>query len=138
MPSRADIFKRFPIVAALLVGPVAPLYAVFNSLPFGGFLVFLALSFGSRQPDKLSRFVRFSFQQAILIDIALIFPQLFGSALQPFIAKVDPGIIEPTSNFVFYAVLISVVYSVGSNAVGKMPDGIPVISDAAKTSIGPF
>ena len=80
MPSRADIFKRFPIVAALLVGPVAPLYAVFNSLPFGGFLVFLALSFGSRQPDKLSRFVRFSFQQAILIDIALIFPQLFGSA----------------------------------------------------------
>ena len=54
MPSLADIFKRFPIVAALLVGPVAPLYAVFNSLPFGGFLVFLALSFGSRQPDKLS------------------------------------------------------------------------------------
>merc|ERR1711998_16776 len=115
--------KRFPIVAAILVGPVAPLYALFTSIPFGGFIMFLALSFGSRQPDKLSRFVRFNFQQAILIDIALIFPQLFGSALQPVIQKVDPAIIEPSSNFVFYAVVLSVLYSVFSNAVGKLPDG---------------
>lgn len=130
------IFTRFPLAGVLLLGPVAPFLALIQGIPFGGFILFLALSFGSRQPDKFSSFVRFNFQQAILIDIALIFPSLISSITGPIFGKMDPNIVEPGSNFVFYFVLASVAYSVGSNALGKLPDGLPVISDAAKQSIG--
>lgn len=73
------IFQRAPplgILNAILVGP---LETVYHSIPFLGLICFFGLSFLSRNPN-FSQPVRFNMQQAILIDIALIFPDLIGSA----------------------------------------------------------
>jgi len=83
----------------------------------------------------LSRFVRFNIQQAILIDIALIFPSLFGSAAD----ALPRYLVEPATNFVFYAFATSIVYCFVSNLVlGKEPNEIPVVSSAANEQLGPF
>ena len=42
------------------------------------------------------------------------------------------------SNFVFYGMALVVGYAIFSNAQGKPPDQVPVLSDAATMQIGPF
>ena len=82
--------------------------------------------------------VRFSMQQAVLLDIALIFPQLFQSIFGATNIKVPEALVEPASSFVFFFIFLASVYSCGSNILGKQPNQIPIISSAAEQSIGPF
>ena len=77
-------------------------------------------------------------QQAVLLDIALIFPQLFQSIFGATSIKVPEALVEPSSSFVFFFIVASIIYSCGSNALGKTPNQIPIISQAAEQSIGPF
>ena len=135
VPFGQYVINEFPLIALPLL-PFAPFVALLNSIPFGGFIVFIALSTGSRNP-QFPRFVRFSMQQAVLLDIALIFPQLFQSLFGATSLKVPEAVIEPASSFVFFAIFVGVLYSCGSNLLGKAPTGIPVISQAAEQSIGP-
>lgn len=128
------IYQRIPplnIADQILIQPLLNFY---DSIPFLGLGIFLLLSFGSRNP-ALPRSVRFNAQQAVLIDIALIFPEI--------IEAVSPGnmprfIVEPASNFVYYAYVSAVLYSIGSNLSGKKPNQIPWISEAAEMAVGPF
>ena len=128
------IYMRIPplkIVEQIFLGPFVRLD---ETIPFFGFGLFLALVFLSRNTN-ISRGVRFNMQQALLIDIALIFPDLIGSAM----SKNTPMfLIEPATNFVFYAYATSIGYSIISNLSGKTPRGIPVISEAADRAVGPF
>eukprot|EP00640_Fibrocapsa_japonica_P007108 CAMPEP_0113943954 /NCGR_PEP_ID=MMETSP1339-20121228/29923_1 /TAXON_ID=94617 /ORGANISM="Fibrocapsa japonica" /LENGTH=160 /DNA_ID=CAMNT_0000948975 /DNA_START=314 /DNA_END=796 /DNA_ORIENTATION=+ /assembly_acc=CAM_ASM_000762 len=127
------IFAEFPLLRELLDIFIGIFYDIYRGVPFIGLLIFLAFSVASRTPS-IPRFARFSIQQALLIDIALIFPQLFGG-----LAKELPlSVVEPATNFVFYAAFASCTYSVISNALGKVPNEIPLISQSAETSIGPF
>ena len=87
---------------------------------------------------SLSREVRFNSQQAVLIDVALIFPQILGEAVSDADAKLPRAIMEPCSNFVWIAYVSLVVYCVTSNLRGKKPDQIPFISSTAEYVIGPF
>lgn len=127
------IYARVPPLGfadAILLGPLKIAY---NSIPFLGFGIFIALSVLSRNPN-LSRGVRFNMQQAILLDIVLIFPSLFGSLGMNF-----PRILaEPASNFVYYGLVASVGYAVISNLQGKTPNEIPIVSEAAEAQTGPF
>ena len=116
---------------------LAVVQALLNAIPFGGFIVFIGLSTGSRNP-QFPRFVRFSMQQAVLLDIALIFPQLFQSIFGATNIKVPEALVEPASSFVFFFIFLASVYSCGSNILGKQPNQIPIISSAAEQSIGPF
>ena len=130
------IANDFPIVL-LPLAPFAPFVALLNVIPFGSFIVFLGLSSASRNPE-LPRFVRFSMQQAVLLDIALIFPQLFQQLFGGLKVQFPQELVEPSASFVFLFIAVSILYSCGSNALGKQPNQIPIISNAAEQSIGPF
>mmetsp|Transcript_6158 Transcript_6158/g.8989 ORF Transcript_6158/g.8989 Transcript_6158/m.8989 type:complete len:236 (+) Transcript_6158:160-867(+) len=130
------VYMRIPPLHAIDRVLLGPLLEIYHSIPFFGLGVFLLLSFGSRNTN-LSRSVRFNMQQAVLIDIALIFPELFGS-----LTNVGGGLpqflVEPSTNFVYYTFISCVLYSIVSNISGKKPNEIPWISQAAEMSIGPF
>mmetsp|Transcript_18982 Transcript_18982/g.36854 ORF Transcript_18982/g.36854 Transcript_18982/m.36854 type:complete len:119 (-) Transcript_18982:498-854(-) len=116
-----------------LAGAAFPFVASFESIPFGGLVFFIGMSLFTRNPN-LSRFVRFNIQQALLLDIALIVPGLFGPLTKTF--PVELQILG--TNFIFYAWVLVVGYALFSNAQGKAPDQVPLLSDAASMQIGPF
>ena len=129
------IYARIPILGFLDNIVLGPFEAIFNGIPFLQLGVFFALVFGSRNADLFSRDVRFNMQQAILIDILLIFcglvGQIAGFGAPRFLA-------EPANNFVFYTMIAMIGYSIYSNIVGKKPDQIPIVSEAAEMQLGPF
>merc|ERR1711862_301699 len=100
------------------------------------FLLFLTFSLGTRFVGNLSREVRFNAQQAVLIDVALIFPQLLGEASEGL--SLPRSLLEPSSNFIWIALWFTVTYCVSSNLRGKKPDEVPFISYLAEIAVGPF
>ena len=112
---------------SILLGPFKLIYGI---VPFAQLVFFIGLSTLSRNP-QISRSVRFNMQQALILDIALIFPSLLGQIPIPMPAM----IVQSGSNFVYLALILSVGYSFVSNLSGKVPDKIPVISDAAGSQI---
>jgi len=127
------IYQRIPPLGALDQIAIQPVEQLYNSIPFLNFGLFLLLAVGTRNPG-MNRSVRFNAQQAILIDILLIFPQIVGSILPNNLPMV---IVETGTNFVFYAYSSAVLYSIVSNLFGKVPNQIPIISEAAEMSVGP-
>ena len=127
----------FPEFSAIVILPFAPFLGLIKAVPFGGLVAFIALSTLSRNPE-LPRITRFSMQQAIILDIALIFPQLLGSVTGTLKFDLPPTVAEPLSTTVFLAVTLSILYSVQANLRSQIPNGIPVVSEAAERSIGPF
>lgn len=129
-------YGRFLFYAVPALGQVdflllGPFKLIYSSIPFAQFIAFIALSTLSRNPD-LPRPLRFNMQQALLLDIALIFPSLLGRLQIPL-----PGVLAASgSNFVYLAMVASVGYSLVSNLTGKVPDKIPIVSEAAGSSIG--
>ena len=110
-----------------------PAVNAFQSIPFAGLALFIGFSFFSRN-QNLSRFLRFNIQQALLLDIALIIPSVLGPA-----ANIFPELLQLVGqNFVFYSWFLAVAYAVVCNVQGKVPDQVPIISDAARMQIGPW
>ena len=110
--------------------------STFQAFPFLGLILFLLLTIGTRAVDGISREVRFNAQQAVLIDIALIFPSLIGEGLD---GVGVPRIYEEMgNNFAYYGLMSAVIYSVVMNLRGRKPNGIPYVSDAAEYMTGPF
>jgi len=138
LPYGQYVGADFPEVAGIVVLPYAPFLALLKTIPFdlGGIICFVALATLSRNTEY-PRFLRFSMQQAILLDIALIFPQIlagiFGNSL-----KLPPAIAEPAATTIFFAIAGAILYSCQANLRNKTPDGIPIISEAASRSLGPF
>ena len=129
------INMRFPPLAAIDSITIAPLAHIVESVPFLSLILFLVLSLGTRGAN-LSRPIRFNAQQAVLIDVALVFPELIGSAFEG--QRQFQPLMEPSSNFIFYCYMGACLYSISSNLRGKTPDGIPFISNAAQQATGPF
>jgi len=115
---------------------VAPLFRLYRGTPFFAFGIFFALYVLIVRNTGFSRFVRFNTQQALLIDVVLILPQLLGGAVAA--AGVPGWILEAGSSTIFYAVVASVVYAVVSNLRGETPDQIPGVSEAVEAQIGTF
>eukprot|EP00183_Erythrolobus_madagascarensis_P003079 CAMPEP_0185851186 /NCGR_PEP_ID=MMETSP1354-20130828/7276_1 /TAXON_ID=708628 /ORGANISM="Erythrolobus madagascarensis, Strain CCMP3276" /LENGTH=166 /DNA_ID=CAMNT_0028552111 /DNA_START=131 /DNA_END=631 /DNA_ORIENTATION=- len=129
------VFKQVPILADLILYPLAPILSVYRGVPFFAFGVFLALYIlVARNATTFSRFVRFNTQQALTLDIALIIPQLFSAFGQ----GIPSQITENLSTSLFYAMLLIVAYTVSSNIRGITPNEIPVVSDSVEAQIGPF
>ena len=71
-----------------------------------------------------------------MLDIALIFPQLFaGLRLE---SSLPGSIVEVCSTSVFYAMLFAVGYAVVCNVRGELPDQIPAVSASVDAQIGPY
>jgi len=131
------IYERFPLLGDLHYVTLRPIVEGFQSVPFLTILLFMVFALGP-QFAQMSREVRFNSQQAILIDVALILPEILGDAVADADANLPRALMEPCSNFVFFYIASMVVYCVASNLRGKKPDQIPFISSTAEYVIGPF
>lgn len=131
------IYERIPPLASLDYVLLRPFVDAFRAVPFLSILLFMTFALAPQIfRDSLSREVRFNAQQAVLIDVALIFPTLIGEAIEG--ENVPRQLLEPSTNFVWIAYVSLVVYSVTSCIRGKKPNGIPFISSAAEYAVGPF
>lgn len=131
------IYERIPPLGTLDYVLLRPLVEGVEAAPFLSILIFVAFALGPQLTGQ-SREVRFNAQQAILIDVALIIPQLIGGAVADADANLPRALMEPCSNFVWYGYVSLVVYCVASNLRGKKPDQIPYISGVADYAIGPY
>ena len=133
------MYERIPPLGDIDYLLLRPLVESVQAAPILGIVLFTAFALGPRFVN-LSRNVRFNAQQAVLLDLCLILPTLLGDT----IAEADGAlhlsrsILEPSSNFVWYANVSMVLYCITWNLRGKKPDEIPFISAAAEYAIGPF
>ena len=111
------------------------IYGLYRSVPFGGFIAYIALNTLSSNPN-VNRLVRFNMQQAINVDIALFFPSLIGAAAALISSgagfQIPPGVAELGSDAIFVAVLLTLGYASASSLLGITPDKIPFISQAVE------
>mmetsp|Transcript_12996 Transcript_12996/g.31659 ORF Transcript_12996/g.31659 Transcript_12996/m.31659 type:complete len:270 (+) Transcript_12996:180-989(+) len=131
------VYERIPALGDIHYVLLRPIVEGFQSAPFLTILLFMVFALGP-QFASLSREVRFNAQQAVLVDVALILPELISDAVTDADAKIPRTLVEPCSNFVWIALFSVVIYSVASNLRGKKPDQIPWISGTAEYVIGPF
>ncbi|BAZ04820.1 Tic20 family protein [Calothrix sp. NIES-3974] len=120
------LIQQFPALSVIFV-PLAPIIAIYGSIPFGSLVVFFALFFLVVRNERIPHFIRFNTMQAILLDIVII---LFGYLLR--ILSNIPGIefaIQTLSTTIFLGIVVAVVYSVVQSLIGKYAE-IPAISDA--------
>lgn len=130
------IFERIPplgLVHDVLFGGMLEFWEAF---PFAGLVLFIALTLGTRGNTEMNRNVRFSAQQAALIDVSLVAPELVAAAFEG--EDMPRQLMEPCSNFTYYYILAAVAYCITQNLRGKKPDQIPYISDFSDVMVGPF
>lgn len=112
---------------------LAVLYALYRSIPFSGFVAFLALNFLANNP-KLNRLVRFNMQQAIFVDISLIFPGLVSGLFTVLLSVAGtappPGMKEIFDDAIFVTLLLTLAYCTASSLLGTEPNKLPLISNA--------
>ena len=126
----------------VLAQTAAVAYALYRSIPFGGFLAFFALSTLSGNP-RLNRLVRFNMQQAIFLDIALFAPALVATLINlagsaTGLGAIPEPIAETTGGALFAVMATSVLYAATSSLLGQTPDKIPFISQAVRNRLPNF
>ena len=129
------IYERIPALGTMDYIFLRPIVDAVQAVPFLSIILFVIFALGPQFTNQ-SRSVRFNAQQAILIDVALIFPVLIGDAIEG--ESISRALVEPCTNFVWYAYMSGVIYCVVSCLRGRKPDGIPFISSTAEYAIGPF
>ena len=130
------IYSRIPLLHAIDETFVEPLVSTLQAFPLLSLVLFCLLSLGPRFVDGMPRTLRFNAQQAVLIDVGLIFPTLIQEGLEG--TEVPRVWAEVGCNFVWYVYMTAIAYSVLMNLRGRKPDGIPYISQAAEMMTGPF
>jgi len=112
---------------------LAVLYTLYRSIPFSGFLAFLAINTLSSN-TRINRLVRFNLQQSIFVDLALILPGILTGVAA--VALPTLGVSLPTNfselgaDFVFGLLLLTLSYCIISSLLGITPDKIPFVSQA--------
>ncbi|HIK38114.1 MAG: hypothetical protein NZ901_09055 [Geminocystis sp.] len=124
------LFRQFPPLSLITV-PLFPLIII-NSIPFGGFILFILLFVAVVRNTRISHFIRFNTMQAILMDILLI---LIGLVFRYLVGGLGFSLITETlANTVFLGTLVACVYAMVQAASGKYPE-IPAISSAAHSQV---
>lgn len=130
------IYERIPALGALDSVTLGPLSDLGHAIPFLTLILFMALTLGTRFNMEMNRNLRFSAQQAAMIDLGLLVPELIASCFEQ-----DPlprSIAEPSCTFVWYTYMSAVIYCVYTNLSGRKPDQIPYLSGIAEIMVGPF
>jgi len=104
---------------------------IYSSVPFAGLIAFFALASISRNL-QLNRLIRFSIQQAIFLDIALIVPGFIGSIGAFLVPDLDPALQAEFSSVFFLSFISLVLYAMVFSLFGKFPNAIPIISAKAE------
>jgi hypothetical protein len=130
------IYEHIPPLGFLDSLFIGPLYENYREIPFIGLILFVALTIGTRGNTNMSRGVRFNAQQAAIIDVSLVIPELVELAFEG--EEMPRYLVEPCMNFVWYVYMSMILYSIYGNLRGKKPDQIPWISGYAELIVGPF
>ena len=106
-------------------------FLIYQAIPFSGLVAFFL--FNSIASNlKLNRLVRFNIQQAIFLDIALIFPGLIGSVIAAIATQsntpIPQNLADLGSTATFLSISAAIIYSMGSTLGGVLPDKIPFVS----------
>tara|TARA_B100002019_G_scaffold252620_1_gene233676 strand:+ start:520 stop:954 length:435 start_codon:yes stop_codon:yes gene_type:complete len=101
-----------------------PIAIIEQSLPFGGFLLFIILFAGLVRNPKVPYFVRYNSCQALLLDIALI--------ITSYLLRIFP--IVELGSIIFVFILCIFIYSISQCMFGVEPE-IPLISKSARMQI---
>lgn len=129
-------FAMFP-AAVVLLKPLMPILRGVAMLPMGNLIIFFAIYLGIAKNQSLSRFCRFNAMQAILLDIALIFPSLVEALFGPGILGIGlPGVVTMVMH---NAIFITTLAVFALSAVGCMTGRyvrLPIISEAAEAQMG--
>jgi uncharacterized membrane protein len=126
-----SLFALFPPLQWLAL-PALPVLQVEQLLPFGGFLLFLALYFGVVRNGRVPYPIRFHVLQAILVDIVLI---VLGLAFQILLRPLGAGFVLRTlENTVFLGMAVLVLFAVLQTLRGKEAD-IPTLSEAVRLQL---
>ena len=108
--------------------PIAVAMIFYRNLPFATLAAFFGMSLLSRSP-QVNKLLRFNLIQAINFDIALIVPSLVGPLARWSLGndayKLVP-ITDALSDVLFVALLVAIVYSVATSAVGTFPNKLPL------------
>jgi len=70
------------------------------------------------------------------LDIALVIPSILTSILREQAAPV--WVQEPVANTLFFILSASLLYVSAKLALGEKPNEIPLVSEAAELTSGPF
>jgi len=130
------VYNRIPALGYADAILLRPIENVYEQIPYASLIFFFALTLGSRNLTNISNGVRFNAQQAALIDIILVFPELFGALTGGM--NIPRYVMEPSSTFVYYTYMACIIYSFVSNLKGEKPNKIPFISQAAEANTGMF
>jgi len=131
------LYDRIPPLGLVHDALLGGLLHIWDIFPFSGLTLFIALTLGTRGNTEMDRNVRFSAQQAGLIDVSLIVPELIAGSFEGD-DTVPRSILEPCSNFTYYYLICVITYCIVNNLRGKKPDGIPYISGYSEMMVGPF
>lgn len=131
------IYQHVPPLGFLNSLFIGPLAETFNRVPLASLGFFLALTIGTRTNFEMDRTLRFNAQQAALIDVSLVLPELIGSIFDG--VDMPRTIVEPCCNFVYYTYMSACLYSLYSIVILKRkPDKLPWISSFSENMTGPF
>jgi len=126
-----SLFTLFPALQWTVL-PALQLLSLQRLVPFGGFLLFLALFLGVVRNQRVPYFIRFNVLQAILLDIVLI---LLSLAFRLLLAPLGGSFaLRTLSNTVFFGTLLLVLFAVVQCVRGKEPD-IPTVSEAVRIQL---
>ncbi|KAJ4835096.1 Protein TIC 20-v, chloroplastic [Turnera subulata] len=126
------VLSQFPPIQAL-IQPLIPSIRVFKSFPLNGFLVFLALYFAVVRNPNLSKYVRFNAMQALVLDVLLIFPDLFERTFNPR-GGFGLDVLMSLDSTVFLYLLVCLIYGSSSCLLGQLPR-LPIVAEAADQAV---
>jgi len=114
----------------LLALPVAPLILAnlfVSSIPLGNFLLIIIFGIAARNAT-LPRLLRFNLEQAVLVCIVYQAPVLLYAMAVYF----DPTLAPALGAACFGLLVVLVGYCVARISSGRLPDELPLVSNAAK------
>ena len=125
------LFIKYPFIQIIQI-PAIPIFLIERSLPFGNFLIFLAIFIGLVRNNKVSYFIRFNALQSLLINIGIIIISfIFEIILNPFYNSL---VVRTFSSTLLISLFAMIIYCAWSCTQGNEPD-LPIISQATKMQL---
>ena len=125
------LYIKYPFIQIIQI-PAIPIILIERSIPFGSFLLFLAIFLGLVRNTKVSYFLRFNALQSLIINIGIIIVSFILEIIfSPFANSL---IFRTISSTLFISLFSVIVYCVWSCTQGNEPD-LPIISEAAKMQL---
>ena len=123
IPFGYSLFYKYSFLK-ILFSLTFPIAIIEESLPYGGFLLFIILFAGLVRNPKVPYYVRYNACQALLIDIALI--------IISYLLRIFP--IVELGSIIFIFTLCIFIYSISKCICGVEPE-IPLISQSVRMQI---